>query len=149
MAKTISKSGPSQKQVGIIYERMRKAFFGNRHGQLGKTNNPRPKRPETVYRAIMKVQDIIIYILHGYDLTTQEMGVALLMCWGLKNIHIAKILQIEESTVRYHTHKILQKTHSKTRGDFCIMVLYRELLDTQKQSHKPAQKNNAPEKLSS
>ncbi|MBN2313170.1 MAG: response regulator transcription factor [Sedimentisphaerales bacterium] len=61
-----------------------------------------------------------------YELTPREREIAELICQGLRNGKIAKVLQIKPSTVKTHTRNIYRKVHVQSK----ISMLLRFVTDT-------------------
>jgi DNA-binding NarL/FixJ family response regulator len=65
------------------------------------------------------------YVQKRYYLTPRECQIAELICQGLRNGNIAKILQIKPGTVKTHTRNIYRKVHVKSK----IAMLLRFVTD--------------------
>lgn len=66
------------------------------------------------------------YVQGRYELTPRERQIAELICQGLRNGKIAKVLQIKPSTVKTHTRNIYRKVHVQSK----ISMLLRFVTDT-------------------
>jgi DNA-binding CsgD family transcriptional regulator len=55
------------------------------------------------------------YVQNRYNLTPRERQIAELICQGLRNGSIAKILRIKPGTVKTHTRNIYRKVHVKSK----------------------------------
>ena len=66
------------------------------------------------------------YVQNRYNLTPREREIAELICQGLRNGRIAKVLQIKQGTVKTHTRNIYRKVHVKSK----IAMLLRFVTDT-------------------
>ena len=65
------------------------------------------------------------YVQGRYDLTPRECQIAELICQGLRNGNIAKVLHIKPSTVKTHTRNIYRKVHVQSK----ISMLLRFVTD--------------------
>ena len=65
------------------------------------------------------------YVQNRYDLTPRERQIAELICQGLRNGSIAKILRIKPGTAKTHTRNIYRKVHVKSK----ISMLLRFVTD--------------------
>ena len=66
------------------------------------------------------------FVQGRYELTPRERQIAELICQGLRNGKIAKVLQIKPSTVKTHTRNIYRKVHVQSK----ISMLLRFVTDT-------------------
>lgn len=66
------------------------------------------------------------HVQSRYELTPREREIAELICQGLRNGKIAKVLQIKPSTVKTHTRNIYRKVHVQSK----ISMLLRFVMDT-------------------
>jgi len=66
------------------------------------------------------------YVQNRYNLTPREREIAELICQGLRNGRIAKVLRIKQGTVKTHTRNIYRKVHVKSK----IAMLLRFVTDT-------------------
>jgi DNA-binding NarL/FixJ family response regulator len=66
------------------------------------------------------------YVQNRYDLTPREREIAELICQGLRNGNIAKVLHIRPGTVKTHTRNIYRKVHVRSK----IGMLLRFVTDT-------------------
>ena len=66
------------------------------------------------------------YVQGRYDLTPRERQIAEMICQGLRNGKIAKVLRIKPSTVKTHTRNIYRKVHVQSK----ISMLLRFVMDT-------------------
>ena len=55
------------------------------------------------------------YVQNRYSLTPRERQIAELICQGLRNGNIAKILRIRPGTAKTHTRNIYRKVHVKSK----------------------------------
>lgn len=55
--------------------------------------------------------------LKTYDISSREKEILMLVLAGQSNAEIARKLFISESTVKFHIHNILKKTHTSNRAD--------------------------------
>ena len=55
------------------------------------------------------------YVQNRYDLTPREREIAELICQGLRNGNIAKVLRIRPGTVKTHTRNIYRKVHVRSK----------------------------------
>jgi len=65
------------------------------------------------------------YVQNRYNLTPREREIAELICQGLRNGRIAKVLRIKPGTVKTHTRNIYRKVHVKSK----IAMLLRFVTD--------------------
>ena len=84
--------------------------------------NPGRKRSEVV---LLNKQQWS-FVQGRYELTPREREIAELICQGLRNGKIAKVLQIKPSTVKTHTRNIYRKVHVQSK----ISMLLRFVMDT-------------------
>ena len=66
------------------------------------------------------------YVQGRYELTPRERQIAEMICQGLRNGKIAKVLRIKPSTVKTHTRNIYRKVHVQSK----ISMLLRFFTDT-------------------
>lgn len=66
------------------------------------------------------------YVQNRYSLTPRERQIAELICQGLRNGNIAKLLRIKPGTVKTHTRNIYRKAHVKSK----IAMLLRFVTDS-------------------
>ena len=66
------------------------------------------------------------YVQDRYELTPREREIAELICQGLRNGKIARVLKIKPSTVKTHTRNIYRKVHVQSK----ISMLLRFVMDT-------------------
>ena len=66
------------------------------------------------------------FVQGRYELTPRERQIAELICQGLRNGKIAKVLRIKPSTVKTHTRNIYRKVHVQSK----ISMLLRFVTDT-------------------
>lgn len=88
---------------------------------FGGTDSGR-KRPEVVLLSKQQWS----HVQSRYELTPREREIAELICQGLRNGKIAKVLQIKPSTVKTHTRNIYRKVHVQSK----ISMLLRFVTDT-------------------
>ncbi|HUV63155.1 MAG TPA: LuxR C-terminal-related transcriptional regulator [Sedimentisphaerales bacterium] len=84
------------------------------------SNEPGVKPPDV---ALSKKQ--WLYVQNRYNLTPRERQIAELICQGLRNGGIAKVLRIRPGTVKTHTRNIYRKTRVESK----IAMLLRFLSD--------------------
>ena len=63
------------------------------------------------------------YVQGRYELTPRERQIAELICQGLRNGKIAKVLQIKPSTVKTHTRNIYRKVHVQSKISMLLMFI--------------------------
>ncbi|MFC1633209.1 response regulator transcription factor [Planctomycetota bacterium] len=80
------------------------------------------------------------YVQGRYELTPRERQIAELICQGLRNGKIAKVLQIKPSTVKTHTRNIYRKVHVQSK----ISMLLRFVTDTRENSNPYGGIDTAP-----
>jgi DNA-binding NarL/FixJ family response regulator len=73
-----------------------------------------------------------IYVQNRYNLTPRERQIAELICQGLTNGSIAKVLRIKPGTVKTHTRNIYRKVHVESK----IAMLLRFVTDARDLSTK-------------
>ena len=66
------------------------------------------------------------YVQGRYELTPRERQIAEMICQGLRNGKISKVLRIKPSTVKTHTRNIYRKVHVQSK----ISMLLRFVTDT-------------------
>jgi len=86
-------------------------------------------RPQT--EAVLLNKKQWSYVQGRYELTPRERQIAELICQGLRNGKIAKVLQIKPSTVKTHTRNIYRKVHVQSK----ISMLLRFITDTRNLTH--------------
>ena len=80
------------------------------------------------------------YVQKRYYLTPRERQIAELICQGLRNGNIAKILRIKPGTVKTHTRNIYRKVHVKSK----IAMLLRFVTDARDLSAQYEEAHSAP-----
>ena len=85
-----------------------------------RSNEPGLTQPDV---ALSKKQ--WLYVQNRYNLTPRERQIAELICQGLRNGGIAKVLRIRPGTVKTHTRNIYRKTRVESK----IAMLLRFLTD--------------------
>ena len=78
------------------------------------------------------------YVQNRYNLTPREREIAELICQGLRNGSIAKILRIRPGTAKTHTRNIYRKVHVKSK----IAMLLRFVTDA-RDLYSPYEGNSA------
>lgn len=94
----------------------------NPHAENLRSTDPGRQRPNVV---LLNKQQWS-FVQGRYDLTPRERQIAELICQGLRNGKIAKVLQIKPSTVKTHTRNIYRKVHVQSK----ISMLLRFVTDT-------------------
>jgi DNA-binding NarL/FixJ family response regulator len=92
----------------------------NPHAEDFASNEPGFTQPDV---ALSKKQ--WLYVQNRYNLTPREREIAELICQGLRNGGIAKVLRIRPGTVKTHTRNIYRKTRVESK----IAMLLRFLRD--------------------
>ena len=64
-----------------------------------------------------------LYVQNRYDLTPREREIAELICQGLRNGGIAKVLHIRPGTVKTHTRNIYRKTRVESKIAMLLQFL--------------------------
>ena len=64
-----------------------------------------------------------LYVQNRYDLTPREREIAELICQGLRNSRIAKVLHIRPGTVKTHTRNIYRKTRVESKIAMLLQFL--------------------------
>lgn len=85
-------------------------FPNSNSGSLGGDGSP-GRQPEV----ILLNEKQWSYVQNRYDLTPREREIAELICQGLRNCKIAKVLHIRPGTVKTHTRNIYRKVHVKSK----------------------------------
>ena len=80
------------------------------------------------------------YVQSRYSLTPRERQIAELICQGLRNGNIAKLLRIKTGTVKTHTRNIYRKVHVKSK----IAMLLRFVTDSRDLSTQYEGTHSAP-----
>jgi DNA-binding NarL/FixJ family response regulator len=80
------------------------------------------------------------YVQNRYNLTPRERQIAELICQGLRNGNIAKVLHIRPGTVKTHTRNIYRKVHVKSK----IAMLLRFVTDSRDLSTQFEGMHSAP-----
>ena len=107
----------------------------SRAGHLG-GSQPGQKQPEAIL--ISKKQ--WLYVQSLYDLTPRERQIAEMICQGLRNGSIAKMLHIKPSTVKTHTRNIYRKVHVQSK----IAMLLRFVTDARDLTTPYEDRHSAP-----
>jgi DNA-binding CsgD family transcriptional regulator len=96
--------------------------FPNPHSNHFSSDDPGRIQPKIV---LLNTQQWS-YVQGRYDLTPRERQIAELICQGLRNGSIAKVLRIKPSTVKTHTRNIYRKVRVQSK----ISMLLRFVTDT-------------------
>ena len=80
-------------------------------------------QPDTRAPGVALSEKQWLYVQNRYDLTPREREIAELICQGLRNGGIAKVLRIRPGTVKTHTRNIYRKTRVESKIAMLLQFL--------------------------